>query len=321
VAVEGDRKRQLRTLTPRTSAHHATAGEAPSPQQKTSEESALRIMSQNLRHGALQDADGRGEDRWPGIADIISDLCPDILCLQEVQGWRERNSRQVYRAERDLGMRIAGWIPVTESLGGTLVMYRHQVGVLEQVQWEHHNQSTVYKGLCVPVFDTGHPVPLAVASVHLTSVSVATAEQEALWIASRVHRYGGVGVMAGDINHHPAIDDGYPDPRELPPLNVGARFTTDATGQLVPDRRVAHALMRDRMVDAAAHLAHTRGDTSYLAPASGGRLRVDQTWVSQPLRAAIAEYHRVPHEYSDHNAIAVDLNLDAVDYTALPRVS
>jgi endonuclease/exonuclease/phosphatase family metal-dependent hydrolase len=281
----------------------------------------LRIMSQNLRHGALQDADGRGDDRWSGIADIIRDLNPDILCLQEVQGWRERNARQVFRAERDLGMRIAGWIPITASLGGTLVMYRHQPGVLEQVQWEHHNQSTVYKGLTVPVFDTGHPTPLAVVSVHLTSISAATAEEEALWIASRAHRYGGLGVMAGDINHHPAVDDGHPDPPELPSLNVGARFTHNAAGELVADRRVAHALMRDRMVDAAAHLAHTRGDASYLAPASGGRLRVDQVWVSSPLEPAIVDYHRLPHSYSDHHAIAVDLDLDQVDYTAIPPVS
>jgi hypothetical protein len=79
--------------------------------------------------------------------------------------------------------------------------------------------------------------------------------------------------------------------------------------------------MRDRMVDVAAHLAHTRGDASYLAPASGGRLRVDQVWVSNPLGPAIVDYHRLPHDYSDHHTIAVDLDLDQVDYTAIPRVS
>jgi hypothetical protein len=32
------------------------------------------------------------------------------------------------------------------------------------------------------------------------------------------------------------------------------------------DRCVTHALMRDRVVDATAHLARIRNDASYLAP-------------------------------------------------------
>jgi endonuclease/exonuclease/phosphatase family metal-dependent hydrolase len=271
----------------------------------------LRISSQNLKHGGIQAPDGAGHDRWPVIAAAITAERPAILCLQEAHGWRDRNHSQLYRAEHDLGMRIAGWFPAGRSLGLTLVMYAPDA--VRLTQWEQFNQAELYNGLGVPVFAVdGLDLPLAVVSVHLPAQSAAQAEQEAIKAAERAFRYGGVGVVMGDVNHLPLADPA-PDPAELPYLNVSGLFTATQNGAVVPNRRVAQRLTLAGLTDAAAHLAAATGDTSLLSTTGQNRVRRDQAWVTPPLVPALTGYRATPHAGSDHRLVTVDLDVARID--------
>ena len=103
---------------------------------------------------------------------------PDILALQEVHGWRTHNHQQLFRAEKDLGMRVCGWFPGARSNSSVLLMYRHRPGTLELTQWEDKDAAEVYHGKGVAVFDAAG-VALTVAAVHFNPASAAIAEQEA----------------------------------------------------------------------------------------------------------------------------------------------
>ncbi|PSK80694.1 exonuclease III [Murinocardiopsis flavida] len=277
----------------------------------------LRITSQNLLHGSVQTPRGDSDDRWPIIAEAIRSENPDILCVQEIHGWRERNYQQLYRAQRDLGMHTAGWIPGARSIGGTLVMYRDRPG-LTQAQWEDKDGAELYHGLGAAVFDTGAPTPVTVASVHLNAASATEAEAEAIKTAARVYRYGGLGVLIGDVNHLP-LSDPAPDPDGLPALNVSGLFDLMGDGQRVPNRQVSRRLTLAAMTDAAAHLAAATGDASLLAPTTACGVRRDQAWVTPSLVPALTGYRSTPHEGSDHHMISIDIDPALIDYTAIKR--
>ncbi|TDQ54315.1 endonuclease/exonuclease/phosphatase family protein [Actinorugispora endophytica] len=275
----------------------------------------MRLTSQNLLHGATQTPEGVPQDRWPAVAEAIRAENPDILCLQELHGWTSHNYQQLFRAERDLGMRVAGWVPPARSRGGTLLMYRHRPGGIRMRQWESANSTELYNGLGVAVFDFGGDAPLTVAGVHLQVASIEAATQEALLAVSRAYRYGGLGVVMGDFNHQ-TLDDPAPDHTTRSPLSVAARWRFGPDGSIVPDRSLARKLVLARMTDAAAHLAQVTGDASLTAPTAGGGIRTDQAWVTPPLVPALAAYRRIPHDASDHHLISVDLDPNQITVRA-----
>lgn len=278
----------------------------------------LRITSQNLKHGGLQTPDGAPDDgrRWIETVAVLTGEAPDIVCLQEIHGWRSHNHQQLFRAEKALGMRVAGWLPGARSISGTLLMYRHRPGMLELVQWEDKDGPEVYHGMGVAVFDVAG-IPLTVASVHFDPTSARIAETEAARITARIQRYGAHGVFAGDVNHHPAQAPGdgdpVPPPERVTPLNRAGRWRQDDHGGLVPDRTVATYLTRAGMTDAARHLAARTEDPSLLQPTGQGGIRVDQAWCTPSVVPALTAYRRIGHGASDHAAISIDVDTDRID--------
>ncbi|MUL41575.1 endonuclease/exonuclease/phosphatase family protein [Streptomonospora sp. PA3] len=265
---------------------------------------ALTIMSQNLKHGGIGDGEGNPEDRWPRLAETITAVRPDILCLQECHGWSDHLHHQTYRAEKDLGMRLAGLAP-GRCGGGNAVFYRPSPH-LAQCGWADAYAQELYTGLGIALFHVaGLPARLAVASTHLTTTSAEAALDEAMRVEDRVCRYGGYGVMIGDINAHPLHDGGRaPDPATIKQRDRACRY--DENEQ--PDRRVARRLHRAGLVDAADHLATRSHNYDLYAPTGQGRIRVDQAWLSPPLASLLTGYERIPTA-SDHDAITITLAL------------
>ena len=199
-------------------------------------DTSITVTVFNLQHGGCQTSNGQPDpDRWKSTREAILATSPDLLCLQEIHGWRDRNYAQLMRAQRELGMHVAGWFPPLSrepQIGGTLLMYRPEV--LTLTQWECMDSTKTSRGFGVGVFDTGH-IPLAVASVHLPPSHAGAAAQEAsTLIAPRMHRFGGYGIMAGDINHPPLSD-----PAPAPPRTRSERPAP--YGPLVPRRAGASA--------------------------------------------------------------------------------
>ncbi|MEU0489973.1 endonuclease/exonuclease/phosphatase family protein [Nocardiopsis sp. NPDC006139] len=277
----------------------------------------VTVVAQNMSHSGLYTPNGDPDpDRWNGLMAAITEHRPDILLLQEIGKWHDYNRQPLFHAERDLGLRMAGHI-ITPAGGGTGVMINPDTIHIQQ--FEDRYQHMVHHGLGVAVLELpGLDTPLAAISAHLTPYSATAAATEAQVMVARAYRYGGLGLVGGDVNHFSHRDDpaAVPDPATIPPYNRSSRWLVDADGSLVPNRIVGRTLQLGGLTDVALHMADRTGDTSLLAPTGRGRCRVDQFWVTPPLVPAITSYVHHQHEFSDHSLILMRLDTSLVDINA-----
>ncbi|MEU5431113.1 hypothetical protein AB0H73_36670 [Streptomyces olivoreticuli] len=273
----------------------------------------LSIVVQNTQLGALRDAMGNPEDRWPLIVQRIESIGepPDLVLFQEAADWERYGHRQLARAMDDLNMDAMPIPPSSSGMPPVILYRRETVG-----RWQNWNvdfaQETLH-GFGVAVFDVGLPKPLAVVSAHLDPFSADKARAEAKLLATRASRYGPYGIVGGDINFPPAAPEHpAPDFAAMRPYNRSARtrLPSESDGALVPDRRVTEMLAYSGFVDAAWRLYETTGDASLLRR-TGADDRIDQLWVSEPLAGAVAEYRLLdkPEDASDHAGFMVRLDL------------
>jgi endonuclease/exonuclease/phosphatase family metal-dependent hydrolase len=274
----------------------------------------LTIAVQNLGHGALRDGAGEPEDRWPLIVERIRSLDqpPDLVCFQEACDWGRFGHAQLARAMRDLDLDATPLPPSSSGYPPTLLYRRETMG-----RWRFWNTDFAHKtthGFGVAAFDVGLPKPLSVVSAHIDPHDPAIARSEAKYIATRAMRYGPYGAICGDINFPAASPDHpAPDYAAMRPYNRASRtrLPSEVGGQTVPERRVAEQLAYSGYVDAAWELFERTGDKELLAR-TGTDDRVDQAWVSEPLRAAIDGYGLLadPAGASDHRGFWLRLDLD-----------
>lgn len=198
--------------------------------------STVTIAAQNMSHNGLYTPNGDPDPgRWDGLMDTISHHRPDVLLLQEVGRWTENNRTPIARAEQALGMRMVG-IVTTPAGGGTALMLNPDTVGWEQ--WEDRYASRLHHGFGVAVLRLpGLDTPLAAISAHLTPYSATAAAQEAQILVARAYRYGGIGIIGGDINHFPLDDHAIPDPHTIPPTTGprdGSAMRAAPTGQTEP---------------------------------------------------------------------------------------
>jgi endonuclease/exonuclease/phosphatase family metal-dependent hydrolase len=276
----------------------------------------LTIMTLNLKCGGLADAAGNPEDRWPGLAAIISGQAPDVLALQEATGrWAEPGQRQLARAEHDLGLR--GRLGASPSGGHTAIFWQPD---LTWLAFDDRYSSQTHHGYAAIVLHVpGTDVPLTVISAHLSPWSAQAAAQEAQLLTGRAYRYGGLGVIAGDINHLPLGDDEPDWTLPLPAHNLAARTLGAAPGGPVTGNRcVGEVLAAGQMTDAAAWHAGLTGDQSLRAP-TGANIRADQVHLTPPLVPALTACQRIATgDLSDHAAVTVTLDTTLIDQARTP---
>ncbi|RLU86232.1 hypothetical protein CTZ27_24960 [Streptomyces griseocarneus] len=273
----------------------------------------LSVVVQNIKLGALRDAWGNPDDRWPLIFQRIESIGepPDLVLFQEASDWEKYGHRQLAAAMHDLDMDAMPIPPSSSGLPPVILYRRETVG-----RWQNWNtdfaQETLH-GFGVAVFDIGLPQPLAVISAHLNPFSPDKARAEAKLLATRASRYGPYGIVGGDINYPPAsVEHPDPDYAAMRPYNRSARtrLPSESDGALVPDRRVTETLSYSGFVDAAWRLYETTGDKSLLRR-TGSDDRIDQLWVSEPLADTVVEYRLldIPEGASDHAGFMVRLDL------------
>jgi hypothetical protein len=274
----------------------------------------LVIVSQNLQYGALKDSAGRPDDRWGDLREAILEAGPDVVLLQEAVGWRDFGSAQVARAERELKMRLH--IASSGSGGHTVVGHR------PDIPWTSHDDRysrRTLHGFCQVLLDIGLDKPLSATSAHLDPYSADAAAQEAQLILSRSYRYGGIGLIGGDINHLPADPDTDPEPdwETVMPYNRSSRTIPSAPGEPVVGNRVVGKTFRQgALTDVAAYLARLGDGSGRCAPTGHGDIRVDQFHITPALVPALAEYDRLDKSGSDHHGIRMVLDTDLIDVSA-----
>ncbi|MFC4592415.1 endonuclease/exonuclease/phosphatase family protein [Sphaerisporangium corydalis] len=268
-------------------------------------------MSQNILHSAHRDG------RWSRLADVIRRQEPTVVLLQECRGWLDDDRAQIAQAEHDLGMRVL--MARSPGSGHIALAYRPDEG-LRWLGLEDH-AVTVTNGYAAVRFAVdGLQVPLVLISAHLSCYSADLAVQEAQTLIVRAHRYNGLGIIGGDINHCP-VGDPEPPWGRVQPHNRMIRCHRPI-GPDQPWRAntiVGETFAAGTMIDVAGYLADTRGDSSFRAHTGvNGLVRVDQFHVTAALQDAIVDYQRVdPEGASDHYGILAVIDTDRIDQTKL----
>lgn len=266
----------------------------------------ITVLSQNLQFGAA--ADGR----LPGLYDIVREAKPDLVLLQEADDLGDPEIRE--QAAEAMGMEIE----LAPSLNlPVAVAWNPRVLTKTGVETKYWN--VMHHGYCavrfeIPGLATPLPVPLVVISTHLTPYSADLAAGEASLLAARLYRFGGAGILAGDINHC-TFDDPEPDWTQVPPYNRASRCLRRLGDEPWRSNRVVGQTLRDAdLTDVAAYLAEGRGDMTLRAPTGkAGLVRVDQAHVTPALVPTIRDYRTLESDLSDHHGLIATFALDAFD--------
>lgn len=267
-------------------------------------------MSQNLSRGGWRSQNGGvPEDRWPQLAEKISQVRPDILFVQEAEGFTSDGHARLVRAEQDLDME-GELAPAPSGLGPATFYRRSTLGrrVYKNHDYSAHETHHGFETLGWSVADL--PATLSAGSVHLTPYGVGKAEDEVSFIGTRVLRPGGgYAILGGDFNYPPVAG---PEPlyENMRPYNKGSRLlVTDPTnpGPDAPDRSVAWRIASKGFVDVAWHLYQQTKDKKLLARTATDD-RIDWILVSYALAPCIVEYG-VLSGGSDHDGIWARLDL------------
>lgn len=288
----------------------------------------MRIVSWNILNGGADPASGRA--RWRGQAELLAELAPDVLLLQEARGFDADGAAGLFQAEADLGMRgLLGLAPHTGQ--HTAVFLR---AGLRPVRWEvdvvHFHHALTQVQVLVP----GLAEPLQVASMHLSPLSPALRAAEVGWLAG-LAAPGVLAVLGGDAN---SLAPGDPEPADWPalPAHQRVRYLDLAAGSPRADRSAVAFLHAAGLVDAAytaadADAATGAGgtvDATGTVPTRGYpdaefvAFRSDHLLLSPALAAARTGYQVVQdqraHASSDHLPVLVDLDLSRLQATAAP---
>lgn len=273
-------------------------------------------MVQNIARGAMYNAAGEFNDRWPLLAKRIKEIKPDLLLLTELSNWKGYGHKQYVRAANDLDLDVAP-IPPSQTGNATGLMYRRNV----LGRWQSHKDGLVNAtthGFGVTGFEVGLPKLLNIAPVHLCYYSALIAAEEAKLITNTAHRNTSFAIIGGDCNYTAAEDEA-PDFAQFKPFNLTSRTVIDSAeespGKLKPDRGVAWTFMRAGYVDAARHLYKQTKDEGLLQRTAADSGRIDQFWVSKAIAPALEHYSAIPHDpkVTDHAGIVIKIDTDKVD--------
>lgn len=273
----------------------------------------LTAMSLNVQLGANVDG------RWDAQVDLIHEVEPDFLLLQEVDWLADPNEA---KAARDaLGMDL--FVAPSRQLN-TAVAWKPQA--LEKVGTDTRYSATdLHHGYALVQFKPlglaqEWPVPFVVISAHLTPFSVEAAGPEAQLVVNRAYRYGGIGLVGGDINHLP-LDDPEPDWSLVQSHNRAGRcHRRTHPGEPWRGNRLVGEVFRDgEMTDVAGHLADLQQDPFLRQPtAVAGHIRVDQFHVTPALVPALVDYRLVDTgDGSDHDGVVATVDPGQADLSAV----
>lgn len=274
----------------------------------------IRVMSQNMHQPC---ADG-----FEALAAAVSKAQPDLLLLQQVDGLD--GELQLLQLKDLLGLEVAAG-PI--GGGGTnLVAWHRDAFTTPEAEVSEAQRLEEGFGYCavqLSVPDIHHPHPLMAISCTLSRYSAPRAAQQAQQLGELAHRSGGLGLIAGGINHLP-LGDQPPDWDALPGYRRMAlcKIRSSEDEPWSGDEQVARVLASGGMTDVAARVADlaAAGRAAGLAISEYPKLRAptvkqargiraDQIHVTCALTTAIEAAWRPDQDVSGHHAVAVELDL------------
>jgi endonuclease/exonuclease/phosphatase family metal-dependent hydrolase len=255
----------------------------------------LRILSYNILDGATA-------ERLDLVVDIIREKAPDLLCLNECNGFEMHGQRRLLDLERRLGMR--GFLARARS-GYHVALFVRGMDVLEVHELA---DGLTHAALAVKLQCSDES--LWAIAAHLSPFSGLMRAQEAQLLA-RFGRFERVVIM-GDLNALSQHDQGCFDATLLKPHHRARHLLP---GSDTADTRAIAVLETAGLVD-LWHLAHPgEAGATYPTRLSGNpeapRLRLDYIFASELLAPLLTSCTLVDDERSrsasDHLPIFTEL--------------
>ncbi|MEU4688289.1 endonuclease/exonuclease/phosphatase family protein [Actinoplanes sp. NPDC023714] len=243
-----------------------------------------------------------GGDRLPAIVEVVREVRPDILAVQELRDFHRYEGSRLGAFAEAIGMTAHLARPVVFGQP-VAVLVRPPLTVARRtsVRWRlHHAAATVV----VPT-PAG---PLTVVSTHLTPYSPYRRMREAIWLAARHASAGGLVALAGDLNGLAPGEDHTGALASLP--DVYRRRHVSPSG--AADTRAVAAFLRAGFADLGRGAGPTV-PTAGLRGAEFAETRLDYVLAS-PALARRAHDLRVVRtstadHASDHYPVVVELDL------------
>jgi len=265
----------------------------------------MRIVSWNLLNGGQ---DGISTERLDRVISMLRVQNPDVVLLQEANGFAVEGQRLLHHLENSLDMR--GFLAIAKT-GYHLATYVRR----GQAVRSHEIDSTNF-------FHTMLKVELLLAeatSLHLINAHLCPhASQVRLIEAQHLVRYARHGtagdhvLIGGDFNSLDPHQDHCEALKQMPP-HYRVRYLMPGDDQQA-DTRVGRSLEFAGLID----IGYQRGDQSYTIPthlpvygADFGRLRLDYMYLSPAFADLATDYSVIrtdlTDECSDHYPIMIDI--------------
>jgi exodeoxyribonuclease III len=259
---------------------------------------ALRLMTYNVLTGG-RDADGA--ERLALIVDTIRSVNPDLLVLNECNGFEQEGYRTLFRLEAELGMR--GILAQAES--GFHVAFFHRVGRLTEARLLSRE---VHHAVLAATLDIGGTT-LRVIGAHLCPFGGDARLLEVQHLI-RYLKEDNV-IIAGDLNALSPHDVARYQPGRWLPRRRSRHVLAETGGTL--DTRAISALEEAELVD----VLRQRGsaDPTVLTRLGAGhedyQVRIDYVFASASAAQRVTRAERVSGGHvdaaSDHYPLLVDL--------------
>lgn len=260
----------------------------------------MRLMTYNVLTGGR---DAEGPSRLPLIIDTIRRVNPDLLVLEECNGFEQDGYRTLYRLEKELGLRGV----LAEAHTGFHVALFSRVGQLTEVQ---RLSREVHHAVLAATLEIGGRT-LRVIGAHLCPFG----GDARLLEVQHLLRYlrGEHVVVLGDLNALSPRDVARYEPERWLPRRRARHARVEAGGEL--DTRAVAALEGAELVD----VLHRRGAAEATALTRLGadfenyQVRIDYVFATPLLAERVTHAERVSGGHveaaSDHYPLLVELEL------------
>lgn len=262
---------------------------------------ALRLMTYNVLTGG-RDADGGGA-RLGLIADTIRGVNPDLLVLNECNGFEQEGYRTLFRMEAELGMR--GILAQAES--GFHVAFFYRVGRVTEARLLSRE---VHHAVLAATLEVGG-ITLRVIGAHLCPFG---GDARLLEVQHLIRFLKGENVIiAGDLNALSPHDIAGYQPARWLPRRRSRHVLAESGGKL--DTRAISALEEAELVDVLRR--HGGAEPTVLTRLVAGhedyQARIDYVFASPGAAQRVKRAERVSggqvEAASDHYPLLVDLEL------------
>jgi endonuclease/exonuclease/phosphatase family metal-dependent hydrolase len=273
----------------------------------------MRLMTYNILTGGR---DGDDVSRFDGVCEVIRQARPDVLLLQECNGFDDEGARTLYRLERETGLR---GVLARASTGFHVGLFlRPRVGgdgeALHLVETRRLD-AEVYHAVIAARIEVGGR-ELGVVGAHLCPFGGHARLAEVGHLIR--HLRGGPSFLLGDLNSLSATDAHRYDPHAWLPRRRARHVRVGEGGGL--DTRVVASLEECQLVDLFAARSGTGVDflptnqTRLFDAEPAYQVRIDYVFADVASAAAVSARARVDgplaDRASDHYALYVDVDLD-----------